>query len=398
MTLEDLAETLGMKSRGNQTHTADVLLQVVLPIVLILAFFAFTSVRSYESKKQELEKHQLILDQEKYKQALDKLDQEEKNIKKTRKEFDHRKKELYERRKKLEQEGKRLEETRGQLNHQEYQQKKQEIATQQEDLRKQQKELEEDQAKLKEQQIAIERTKEDLAGWWKEISETPHGQLVAKNAEIQIDLQKYKLMAALEKVEVRQREELGIYFLSGREIQIKSARLLDDNNNFQTTCKRIYDIFSSKDSQNREADNIYKLVLEEAGIEDLKTVPIEVNLQEYDKIVASQRASEGKITDGNRKFVKKEIESFLDRVAKQVVTEQHRVIDAYLDYLKKLPPRELDSWNPKLKELGEKVVNPPPDGGDTEVYVGALTDCIYEKLETDLKNQGYHFLEETWRR
>jgi len=381
---------------GDGTHTADILLQIVLPIVLILAFFAFTSVKSYETKKRELEEQQLALDKQKYEEMLSQLENKKTEISKERENILEQMNRLGDELKKINLDLEELHKKKSILNDREFNKLKKDLEEKQKQIDQEITKYQKRKKELDSQASKIDERTRELKAWWQEISQSEKAKLVAEIAEAHIELQKQKIIVAFEKVQIRRKSELGIFFLAGKQINIgSSGQLIDDHDVFSKTCYDIYNVFQSDKSFKNEADTLYIMVLKEAGLTDIKHEISELGLEGYERIIDSEKALKNQITTSNKSFLMAEIDKFMDNLRKEVLREQVRVINTFFQFYESKSLDERYKWNPKLKELKDKMVS-TTDSVGVGLLENELIVQMYEKLKIDLEKQGYKFLGDAW--
>ncbi|HEX7181356.1 MAG TPA: hypothetical protein VF756_05895 [Thermoanaerobaculia bacterium] len=342
-------------NEADTSATADVLLQVVLPIVLILAFFALQSARSFEHRIEEARQGaEASIEHEKKRKELEKqqaaIDAQRRLAEKLRKES--------------EQKVKEVEDARQQLDAQE--------------------------AKLN-QQVR------QFAAWWSEISQTEKGQLAEELTQALLEIQKQRLVAALERVESEYRQDLGLTFLLHKEIRLSGeGRLLADHQAFQKACQATVRAFKSEEARVGEKARLYRRVLQVAELADGGSGDVEAPVAEASNTRNALRARNGQITPANRNFLEERLSQLLAKLHREVLRRGRQVVGAALDHYRSSPLDELYRRNPEILKLKEEIVRASREDRDTTPYEESLVRRLYQQIKVDFDRQGYALLPEVW--
>jgi hypothetical protein len=212
-----------------------------------------------------------------------------------------------------------------------------------------------------------------------------------------LELQKQRIIAALETVENRRRQDLGLAFLSQKEIRLTgSGQLVSDHLAFRAACRMTAQIFLTDDSQARERTQIYELVLKAAELADARSFEADTAPAGASLAVQTERAERGEITDANRVFLKAEIGKFLAGLHQEVVQLELRVMQAALEIYRAAPLAVLYRWNPQLETLKKAIVQALNQGTDPAAYEESLLHALFRQIREDFDKQGYSFLPEIW--
>lgn len=218
-------------------------------------------------------------------------------------------------------------------------------------------------------------------------------EMQGKYQQALLELQKQRIVAALETVKNRRRHELGLAFLSHKEIRLaESGKLLSDHLAFRKACRATDQIFRTAGSRAREKAQIYERVLRTAKLTDTRSPAEQASLAEQ-----IESAEGGQITDANRLFLNREIQAFLNDLHQEVMQLELRVMQAALEIYRNAPLEDLYRWNPQLVKLKDAIVQALNEGvDDPGPQEEALLRALFRKLRKDFENQGYSFLPEIW--
>jgi len=189
--------------------------------------------------------------------------------------------------------------------------------------------------------------------------------------ESALDLQKQKMIAALEQVKSERKKSLHVSSFEERSPAIESGKLREEF--FKSFCEKSYAALNDLNARNRETDELYTRVLEVA------------------------RILKGNVTKENEDFVRKQILDFLDGLVEDVVQIQHRTIREFFDYYQKLSLTQLDQLDPQLKEL-RLAYRSAEDDAQSEALTAKIYNHLHEKLKANLDEQKYQFLDVTWQK
>lgn len=326
--------------------TADVLLQVVLPIVLILAFFALQSAQSFEHRIKEA---------------------------RTGAEAD----------KKLREKAAKLAEKEAALA---AQLAKNEARAQAIDAAAE---------KLGAQEAELDEQVRELTEWWQGISGSEKGELAQELSQALLEIQKQRIVAALEKVEAEYRQELGLSFLLHKEIRLTAeGRLVGDHELFQQACKATRRAFS-EESRAGEQAKLYRRVLQAAGLADDGAAGSQAPIPGARATADSLRARNGWISEENRRFLQQRLAQILADLHREVLRLGRRVIAAALEHYRNAPLDDLYRRSPEILKLKQAIVR-AGGTGDTTPYEEALLRRLYQQIRVDFDEQGYELLPEAW--
>jgi len=224
-------------------------------------------------------------------------------------------------------------------------------------------------------------------------------EMRGKYRQAVLELQKQRIVAALETVKAQQRQELGLAFLSQKEIRVEGhGQLQSDHLAFREACRKTAQIFHTDDSQAREAARIYGLVLKTAGLTDSRPFALKGATAPEDATLVAQTesAERGEITGANRAFLKAEVAAFLADLHQEVVQLELRVMQAALEIYRGASFEELYRWNPELERLKKAIVQALIQKGDPAPYEESLLRALFRRIREDFERQGYTFLPEIW--
>lgn len=215
------------------------------------------------------------------------------------------------------------------------------------------------------------------------VKEEPRGELLEEYRESLVELQRQRLLVALEKVKAERRRYFGIDAVSS--IRIEAGQLLDGS--FKIACEKTFSHLGNVRSRDAEANFIYQSVLDSAEIRDRGTGKSQ---GEWDIL-----ADPSIITNQNRDHVRRLIEGFIARLIGEATNLQyesiHEICEFYLVH-----DEEMEQLDPKLAKFREEYIHAPPE--KKKLYAHKLHNRLVEKLTHGLEEQGFHFFEETWQR
>lgn len=212
-----------------------------------------------------------------------------------------------------------------------------------------------------------------------------------------LEIQKQRLVAALEKVEAQRRGELGLAFFGRKEIRLaESGQLESDHPAFQAACRQTAGIFRSAESRAGEEAQLYRRVLREAKLTDPRPFGAMVSAADTPPAEEARRAQRGEITAANRAFLRGEIDKFLAAVQRATIDLELRVLDRALKHRRDEPLEELYQWNPEVAELKKNIIEANRQGRDPAPYVESLLRALYRQLRKDFERLDYSFLPEVW--
>jgi len=186
--------------------------------------------------------------------------------------------------------------------------------------------------------------------------------------EAVVDLQKQKIIAAIEKVKNEERKALYIDAFQERGVLIKDGKLHEEL--FQRLCEKTYEVLNTEHGRKREAEGLYQRVLAVATLQPSSLLP------------------------ENETFLRQHLQEFLQGLVDNVVYIQHRTIREFFDYYLTLSPEQLDQHDPQLKYLRELYSK--AQGDQRAAQAARLYNHLHETLKKNLDQQRYRFLEATW--
>jgi hypothetical protein len=187
--------------------------------------------------------------------------------------------------------------------------------------------------------------------------------------EVVLELQRQKLIAALERVKSQTRQSLHLASFEERSPSFEAGHLRDEL--FKSFCDVNYTALNDQRACKRQADEI------------------------YDKVLIAAQVEPSRVLKENERWIREQIQDFVKGLVADVVRIQNRTMkDFYTHYLD-LSPEQLDQLDPQLKVLRENYVKAEEDTMK-EAQELKLYNHIHEKLRTDLDEQNYHFLEMAW--
>jgi hypothetical protein len=443
MTWQDLSMLGGRKGgrpadSSGQSSTADVLLQVILPIVLILAFFAFQSAQSFARKTQQIEAQQLVASEEEVRELLERLAREETRVKEKQaqlnrrisdlagevttieleleallaqsrmldaKELEQRESRLQEKLSRLEQEKALLERQQEELYKQEeeigdqmleLEQEQTKLAVQRASIEQQQRALDERQQEIDEQQRQLGEQARGLEEWWEQLQKSEKVQIKRLHTEALIEVQKQRIIVALEKAKVEWRRHLGISsFPADRVISFSKTGLLVDHDTFSKACAETRKVFAKEQASERM--RLRRRVFDLAGLRDSG----ESWDQAHDPIQDISRQGQVEaavITLENRNFLEGGIDELLMELRKEAVELQQRAIAAAFEHYRNAPLEVRYQWSADLKRLKEQIVLAMKRGEDTSAFEADLIRQLKDQIRADFDSDDYRytFLKEAW--
>lgn len=198
-----------------------------------------------------------------------------------------------------------------------------------------------------------------------------------------LELQKQILIKIWERVKSERRVYFKIDLFLDNELRIKkvvdkfvSHKSIDED--FKDMCGKTCEHLDNKSLQEKEINFLYEDVLQNT-LKELREMEKEFPFQD--------------ISDENKKFIKKQIEEFIVRIIKEVTTVQHKTIKEIFAYFRDRPDELKDD---KLDELIQNYRVAPEK--NKKIYAEKIYGRLHEKIEIDLEDQGYYFLEETWQK
>ena len=144
------------------------------------------------------------------------------------------------------------------------------------------------------------------------------GQLAAAYLE----LQRQRLVAGLEKVSAERKQELGLFYLTNKTIQLNPGGGLGNQDDaLVKSCKALDGVLRTDELRTTEAQQLFQRVLIAAGLTtDVKTIA--ATSRDSDPVQASLT-----VTSENQKFTFEKIQLFLQSLEAATVREQTRLID-----------------------------------------------------------------------
>ncbi|MFC1678796.1 hypothetical protein ACFL2T_01055 [Elusimicrobiota bacterium] len=224
--------------------------------------------------------------------------------------------------------------------------------------------------------------------------------LFMKKQGLVLDLQRSKLKRALEKLRGEEWRRMNLRrFMEGNRVSAKrigldpeTGRIIDDD--FKLLCVRTSRKLSREDDRSRYLGSLYKRVLAEAGVRDLRVDEVVISGHEEDKPQFSDEerrsADLSIISSANRSYVHNRLIAFGNDTEKRAVELQERTLIRVFDILI-AHPKALDK---STKKLVVRMLRPQM----TQAQRGKVGREIYRQVVRRVKTdtQGYPFLKATW--
>lgn len=187
---------------------------------------------------------------------------------------------------------------------------------------------------------------------------------IGKLEDVLLELEKQKLVAALEKVKSERRVYFGID--SAKGINITDGKLTDPY--FKATCEKANDSFRDSRSRQNEVNSLYEAVLQTAEITN--------------------------VAPENSEFVKEQIQAFIKSLIDDIVKLQIGAFNQISDYFLQNTD-ELDRLDTELARLRE-LYNKATNESEKSAYANRLYNRFHEWVKSYLEKDDYYFLEEAW--
>lgn len=186
--------------------------------------------------------------------------------------------------------------------------------------------------------------------------------------EVVLELQRQKLIAALERVKSQTRQSLHLTSFEERSPSFEAGHLRDEL--FKSFCEVNYTTLNEQSAREHQADEI------------------------YDKVLILAQVEPSRVLKENERWIREQIQDFVKGLVVAVVRIQHRTVKDFFTHYLALSPEQLDGLDPQLKVLRENYLK----AEDTmkEAQELKLYNHIHEKLKTNLDEQHYRFLEVAW--
>jgi hypothetical protein len=231
----------------------------------------------------------------------------------------------------------------------------------------------------------LEKRSQELSTLMELVGNEDRGQTLSRLMEALLEIQKQRLIAALEMAKAERRDTMDINVFAFTSIKVVSGEMADER--FKRSCRKTFEILGTPEAVAAERDLIYRIVLGHVGISDLGTDPMEGKIDILDR--------PGAISNANRLFIKKAISEFTAGLAAEASELQFLALRDVLDYYAD-NDELLDALDPGLS-VRRKGYILCPDSAKT-LYAAGLRDRIVHSLEDRVKSQGYEFFAGTWER
>lgn len=213
------------------------------------------------------------------------------------------------------------------------------------------------------------------------------GQLAAAYLE----LQRQRLVAALEKVVAERKQELGLYYLSNKTLQLSQGGGLGSQDDvLAKSCAALQSVLRTDETRSAEAQQLFDRVLTAAGL----TLGAETTSEKA--VNADPVRASLNVTSENRKFTFEKIQLFLQNLEADTVREQSRLIDDIFRQYREMPLDLRYQIVPETRGIQEQLTAVNKQGGDITALADGLASALYRKIKQDFDGQGYNLLEEAW--
>jgi hypothetical protein len=213
------------------------------------------------------------------------------------------------------------------------------------------------------------------------------GQLAAAYLE----LQRQRLVAGLERVSAERKQELGLFYLASKTLQLNPGGGLGDQDDVLVkSCRALEAVLGTDELRNVESQQLFQRVLIAAGL----TTGPEFNSESVrtsDPVQASLT-----VTSENRKFAVEKIQLFLQSLESDAVREQTRLIDDVFRQYRLLPLDVRYQIVPETRGIQEQLTAINKQGGDITALADGLASALYRKIKQDFESQGYGLLAQAW--
>jgi hypothetical protein len=217
-----------------------------------------------------------------------------------------------------------------------------------------------------------------------------------------VEVQLQRLLRALEAVQAKQREEIGLTLFPGpRHVRREDVRIVDGD--FQRLCNQAVQILGAGASPavTDYANELYRQVLQEAGIQDPARVDVRRrNESEGGKIGLLEesetlRATPNVITSTNRRKIHNLILDFLSGLEEEIVELQVGLVNQiFSELLASGDTGELDEDSSRMLR---EIVDPATSEKVRRTRAEELYRTVLRRWHERLDREGYPFLEKSWR-
>jgi len=213
------------------------------------------------------------------------------------------------------------------------------------------------------------------------------GQLAAAYLE----LQRQRLVAGLEKVEAERKQELGLFYLMTKNLQVNTAGGLGDQDAVLVkSSAALQSVFGTDESRTVEGLLLFQRVLTAAGLATGGDSAAQASAA-TDPVRASLM-----ITTENRAFLAEKIQFFLQSLEADTVREQVRLVDDVFRQYRDMPLDERYTIVPETRGIEEQLAALNKEGKDVTALADGLASALYRKIKQDFDSQGYNLLEQAW--
>jgi len=206
-----------------------------------------------------------------------------------------------------------------------------------------------------------------------------------------LELQRQRLVAGLEKVEAERKQELGLFYLSTKSLQLNPAGGLGDLDSVLVrSCAAIQSVLRADDTRAAEGQQLFQRVLTAAGL----TLVAEATPQaatDSDPVRASLV-----VTSENRTFLSEKIQLFLQSLETDTMREQVRLVDDVFRQYRDMPLDERYRIVPETRGIEEQLAALNKQGKDITAVADGLASALYRRIKQDFESQGYNLLEQAW--
>ncbi len=209
-----------------------------------------------------------------------------------------------------------------------------------------------------------------------------------------IELQRQKLLLALDRTEQARRNAFGIdYFVQRIADLTNSGQLLTNDPLLVAKCQEINAIYQTPAAIEQEKRRLYALVLKDAGVQDAPSAAPQVQVPPSTKPNINDHL---RITAENRQFVTERIAGLMDALQAEITDRQRDLVRQAFLYYARLSVDELYRWHPQLQSLREEIARLEAAQQDATSLRTAQTEEVRQKMKQDFRAQGYLFLEDAW--
>jgi hypothetical protein len=209
------------------------------------------------------------------------------------------------------------------------------------------------------------------------------GQLAAAYLE----LQRQRLVAGLEKVSAERKQELGVFYLANKTLQLNPGGGLGNQDEVLVkSCRDLEAVLGTDELRNVEAEQLFQRVLIAAGLTTGPEISSE-SVHTSDPVQASLT-----VTSENRKFAFEKIQLFLQSLEAATMREQIRLIDDVFRQYRDMPLDVRYQIVPETRGIQEQLTAINKQGGDITALADGLATALYRKIKQDFEGQGYDLL------